>query len=164
MEDFSADVWQRRGSSVVFDRQTIGRHLESARLVSLRAALSWLRVPSSQPAPRSSVLISGLETALQILPPQEARDFLVRRVRPLIIEAQNSSWDCGLIFGFTAPPQAFTVGHMNEELLYEPHSGHRLRLSEWLWGGGADAVKRLVREASSQNREETLGYYVPRLS
>ena len=164
MEDFSADTWQHKGSSVVFDRWAIGRLLESARHVSLRTALSWLHGAPSPPAPRSSILVSGLETLIQLLPPQNAHDFLLHRIRPLIIRLQNS-WECGLIFGFAAPSQAFVEDPLSDEVLYQIRAQHQVRLSEGLWDGNAAVtMKRIVREASSQSREETLGYYVPRLS
>ena len=164
MEDFSANTWQYKGSSVVYDRQAIGRLLTNARHVSLRTALFWLVNTPPPPASRSSILVSGLETLMQLLPPQEAHDFLLHRVRPLIIRLQNV-WECGLIFGFAAPAQAFVEDPMTEEVLYQMRSQQQVRLSEGLWNGNAAVtMKRITREASEQNREETLGYYVPRLS
>ena len=164
MEDFSADTWQRRGSSVVFDRQSIGRLLESARHVSLRTALSWRHDAPPLP-PSRSILVSGLETLMQLLPPPQAHDFLLRRIRPLIYRLQELSWECGLVFGFAAPPQAFVEDPMTDKVLYQIRARHQVCLSEGLWGGNAAvAMKRIVREASDQNREETLGYYVPHLS
>lgn len=164
MDDFSADTWQYKGSSVIFDRQAIGRLLESAQHVSLRTALAWLHDTPQPPASRSSILVSGLETMMQLLPPQEAHDFLLCRIRPLIIRLQNS-WECGLVFGFPDPPQAFVEDPVNEEILYQPRAQHKVRLSEGLWDGNAAVtMKRIIREASLQSREETLGYYVPRIS
>jgi len=162
MEDFSANSWRHKGSSLVFDRGTVSDLLEIAQIYSLRQTLSWLNNPPPTPASRSTILISGLETLMQLLPPPKAHDFLLHRVRPLVIRLQNS-WECGLIFGFASPPQAFTEELVSEEVLYQTSSRQTVRLSAGLWGAGG-ALKRLVRGSSAQDKEETLGYHVPRLS
>jgi len=162
MEDFSANSWRYKGSSLVFDRGVLSGLLETAQIYSLRQALSWQNNPPPPPASRSTILISGLETLMQLLPPPKAHDFLLYRIRPLVIRLQNS-WECGLIFGFASPPQAFTEDPLSDEVIYQTSSRQQVRLSAGIWGAG-DALKRLVHGVSAQGKEETLGYHVPRLS
>jgi hypothetical protein len=122
-------------------------------------------LPSTPPGARRTILVSGLETVMEILPPQEAHDFLVRRVRPLLMELQNRWTDCGIVFGFTAHPQTFKEQAMDEEVLYQRRDQQKVRLSEGLWDGTATVnMKRIVRDAAEQGKEESLGYYVARIS
>jgi hypothetical protein len=164
MESVSATLWQRKGSCVVFDRHALGPLIEAGCIISLRQALSWTTTSLPAEPPGRSILISGLETILQTLPPQETHDFLLRRVRPLIIKLQNTWTECGLIFGFTAPAQAFIEDAMSDEILYKRTDQQKIRLSEGLWDGSAAVnMKRIVRE-SGQGKKETLGWYVARIS
>jgi hypothetical protein len=166
MESISATVWQRKGSSVVFDRQSLSPFIATGWVVSLRQALGWRNnMPSTPPDAKRTILVSGLETMLEILPPQEAYDFLVRRVRPLLMELQNCWTDCGVVFRFAAHPQAFKEQAMDEEVIYLRRDKKEIRLSEGLWDGTATVnMKRIVRADAEQGKEDALGYYVARIS
>lgn len=164
MDALSATVWQRRGSCVVFDRRALGPLIEAGGIISLRQALAWTTALPAAP-PGRSILVSGLETILQTLPAGETHDFLLRRIRPLIIKLQNTWTECGLIFGFAAPAQAFIEDAMSDEVLYKRSDQQKIHLSEGLWDGSATVnMKRIVREASAQGKEEILGWYVARIS
>jgi hypothetical protein len=165
MDSISATIWQRKGSCVVFDRHALGPLIEAGGILSLRQALSWTTAPLPAEPPGKSILISGLETILHTLPPQETHDFLLRRIQPLIIKLQNTWTECGLIFGFASPAQVFIEDAMSDEVLYKRSDQQKIRLSEGLWDGSATVnMKRIVRETSEQGKEETLGWYVARIS
>ncbi|MDR1534891.1 MAG: hypothetical protein LBU64_07325 [Planctomycetota bacterium] len=166
MDVMSIDVWREKGSSVVFDREALSSLLAAGDAISLRQALSWLEqsLPADPPERRESLLISGLETVLQVLSPPEAYDFLIYRVRPVIRELQAAWPACGLVFRFASPGQAFAEGGMNDEVLFRRRDQQTVRLSDGLWDGGATiGLKRIVR-ATEQGGEETLGYHVARIS
>ncbi|MBC7342270.1 MAG: hypothetical protein H5U02_07440 [Clostridia bacterium] len=166
MREMSSSAWLRRGSSVVFDKYILGRLIEAASLVSLRQALGWLKAwPVEPPDGRNTLLVSGLETVLEVLDPADAEAFLRKRVKPLILEFQYRWEQCGLVFGFVAPERSFEVTVADEEVLFVRRDGERVHLSFALWDGSATLdVTRLVREEAQTGKRITVGYHVARIS
>lgn len=78
--------------------------------------------------PGRTILISGLETVIEIMAPQEAEDFLARRIRPLLIHLQNRWTDCGVVFGFTSHPKTFEETALKEEVLFRRRDRKQVRL------------------------------------
>ncbi|MDR3555647.1 MAG: hypothetical protein P4L55_12895 [Syntrophobacteraceae bacterium] len=166
METISNTVWQRKGSCVVFDRKRLGGLIHEGSLISLREALSWSKeIPATPPVPGRTILVSGLETVVEIAAPQDAEDFLKRRIRPLLVSLQNRWTDCGVVFGFSSHAKAFEETTLEEEVLFRRRDREIVRLSKALWdGSGALDMKRIVREADKPGEEITVGYYVARIS
>ena len=166
MDSISNNVWQRRGSSFIFDQESLGPFILEGSVVSLRQALAWLEaLPSNPPVPGRTILVSGLETVIETLAPQEAEDFLVQRVRPLLIHLQNRWTDCGVVFGFTSHLKTFEETSLEEEVLFRRRDRKRVRLSEGLWDGSATVnMKRIIREGDKASEEIPVGYYVARIS
>jgi hypothetical protein len=165
MIDMSSTAWRRRGSSVVFDKGLLGPLISEGCLVSLREALSWVRAwPSDPPAGHSTVLVGGLETCLEVLPPAEGEDFLRRRLRRFLKEFQ-AQWDqTGLVFGFGCSPKRFALDSY-ENVLFALPGGTQIRLSENLWNGAAlHDLTRLVTIDPQTHQQGTGGYYVRHLS
>jgi len=164
MRDMSSSAWLRRGSSIVFDRVTLGPLIGEAALVSLREALRWMNAwPAEPPGNGRTVLVCGIETFLDIMEPIEAQNFLKSRVKPFVEEFQ-ARWDQrGLVFGFGTHERAFEVSASDEEVLFIRRDGERVRLSYSLWDGSATMnVMRLIRD--EQGKSVTVGYYVARIS
>lgn len=62
-----------KGSSIVFDGKSLGRFIAGNVVVSLREALGWMNsIPSAPPVQGRTILVAGLETAIETLPPQYA--------------------------------------------------------------------------------------------
>ena len=166
MNTISNDVWKRKGSSVIFDQQSLAPFISSDAMISLRVFLQWQgRLPPDPPVPDRTILISGLETVLETLHPEEANDFLIRRIRPLIIDIQNRWTNTGVVFGFSTHPKAFEETSLNEEVLFKRRDKKNVRLSDGLWDGSATVnMKRVVTDDTQANNEKTVGYYVARIS
>ena len=49
MRDMSSSAWLRRGSSIVFDRLTLGPLIGGGALVSMREALGWMNAWPAEP-------------------------------------------------------------------------------------------------------------------
>lgn len=166
MDPISSSVWQRKGSCVVFDQESLGPLIAVGALVSLRTFLGWHRqMPATPPVPGKTVLVSGLETVLETFAAAEADDFLAQRIRPVIIELQNRWTDAGIVFGFTTHHKAFKETSLEEEVLFLRRDQKTVRLTEGLWDGSATVnMKRLVREGAEPAGDVVIGYYVARIS
>jgi hypothetical protein len=166
MDTISNSVWQRKGSCVIFDQESLGPFISAGALVSLRTFLGWRsQLPASPPIPGKTILVSGLETVLETLSPEEADDFLACRIRPVIIELQNRWTDAGIVFGFTSHHKAFKETSLEEEVLFHRRDQKTIRLTEGLWDGSATVnMKRLVREGAEPSGDAVIGYYVARIS
>lgn len=166
MDTISNNVWQRRGSCVIFDKKSLSSFIAEGSVVSLRQALTWIKgLPANPPVPGRTILISGLETVIETTEPQEAEDFLSCRIRPLLIHLQNRWTNCGVVFGFTSHHKAFEETALEEEVLFRRRDRKQVRLSEGLWDGSATVnMKRVVREGDQPNEEVVVGYYVARIS
>jgi hypothetical protein len=166
MESNYTSVWQRRGSSVIFDQKSLGPFISGGAVISLRQALSWSKeLPAVPSVPGRTILVSGLETVIETLEPQETEDFLCRRIRPLLIHLQNRWTDCGVVFGFTSHPKSFEETMLAEEVLFRRRDRKQVRLSDGLWDGSATVnMKRVVREGDRPGEEVIVGYYVARIS
>lgn len=166
MDTLANTAWQRKGSCIIFDPESLGEFIASDAVVSLRQALSWLReLPSEPPVGRRTILVSGLETIVETMEPQEAEAFLCKRIRPLLIHIQNRWTDYGIVFGFSTHPKAFEETTLEEEVLFRRRDRKQVRLSEGLWDGSATVnMKRIVREGESPAQEVIIGYHVARIS
>lgn len=166
MDTITNTVWQRKGSCVIFDQKSLGPFISEGAVISLRQALAWSKgLPANSPVPGRTLLISGLETVIETMVPQEAEDFLCRRIRPLLTHLQNNWPDCGVIFGFTSHSKTFEETTLAEEVLFRRRDRKQVRLSEGLWDGSSTAnMKRVVRESDQPGEEVIVGYYVARIS
>jgi hypothetical protein len=164
MRDMSSSAWLRRGSSIVFDRLTLGPLISGGSLVSMREALRWMNAwPAEPPGNGQTVLVCGIETFLDVMEPAESQNFLKSRVKPFVQEFQ-ARWDQrGLVFGFGTHERSFEVTFVDEEVLFIRRDGERVRLSYSLWDGSATMnVARLIRD--EQGKSITVGYHVQFIS
>jgi len=166
MEKISSSVWQRKGSSIVFDKKSLGGLISGGPIISLREALGWSKgIPAVPPIAGRTILLSGLETILEVMDPADAEDFLTRRIRPLLISLQNRWTDCGVVFGFSSHARAFEETSFDEEVLFRRRDRKTVRLSKGLWDGStALNMRRVVREGDKPGEEVIIGYYVARIS
>ena len=165
MQDMTASTWLRRGSSVVFHQDLLGPLISAGCLVSLREALSWMKAwPANPPGNGQTVLVGGLEAALEVMTPDGAEEFLRSQIKAFIHEVQ-SQWDQrGLVFGFGCSASRFLVDP-SEQVLFAGPGDRVVRLSSGMWNGSATQdMNRLVVRNSSTGRDEPGGFYVRRLS
>jgi hypothetical protein len=166
MDKISNDIWQRRGSSVIFDQKSLAPLITDGAVVSLRQALSWTKcLPAKSPVSGRTILISGLETIIETQEPKETEVFLTHRIRPLLSRIQDQWTECGVVLGFTSHPKTFEETVLEEEVLFRRRDRKKVRLSDGLWDGTATAhMKRIVREGEQRGEEVTIGYYVAHIS
>ena len=165
MEPMTHDSWKRRGSSVVFHPQLLGPLIDDGCLVSLRTALGWLKAwPAEPPGNGDTVLVGGLEAALEVMNKTEADAFLRGRMKALIQEFQ-SIWDQrGLVFGFGCPAKRFKVDPF-ENVLFRCPGDRTIQLSAAMWNGSAKQdMSQLMVTDEQTGKQEMGGFYVRRLS
>ena len=161
MEDVTGTAWQRMGSSIVFDRECLGPLITAGAYVSLRRALAWRKsLPPLPPVAGRTIVIYGLETMIELLPPVDCAEFLATRVRPLVMDLQGRWTNCGIVFAFSATAKSFEETKAAEEVLFLRRDQKTVHLSEGLWDGSAGMnMRRLVLEES-----RLVGYHVTRIS
>jgi len=166
METICTTAWHRRGSSVVFGKKCLGTFISDGAVISLREALSWAKgLPANPPVPGHTILVSGLETIIETMEPAEAEDFLIKRIRPLLINIQNHWTDCGVVFGFSSHSKAFEETALDEAVLFRRCDRKVVRLSEGIWDGtGSLNMKRILSNGDQTGEEVIVGYYVARIS
>lgn len=165
MDEFvDSKMWLTRGSSVIFDKVMLGPVLADGSLVPLRQVLGWLSAwPSATPNGGRTVLVGGLDTVLEVLPPREAEDFMRQRIRPLISEFQNRWTECGLVFGLNAEPERLIEDPVSEMVNFKRRDDVQICLSTELWNGSAVTdMRRLVRTDRTAGQRVCGGYYAPR--
>ena len=138
MNNISNDVWKRKGASVIFDQKSLAPLITSDAQLSLRQFLSWEKqLPANPPVPGRTILVSGLETVIETMEPADADNFLVKKIRPMLILLQNRWTDTGIVFGFSSHPKAFEETSLDEEVLFRRRDRMAIRLSDGLWDGSA---------------------------
>ena len=169
MKTLSATSWQRKGSTLLFGSAEIQDLLKKKSMVSLQKFLTWGgNIPDDPPIPEdsSTILVCGLETVMDTLPPKEAEDFLRRKVRSVIKNVQDIWTDTGIVFGFPQGYQRFqeTQGSQ-EEVLFLRSDNQAIRISEGLWDGTADLnMQRIETSFITDKQLVTIGYHVRRIS
>lgn len=169
MNTLSTTSWMRSGSSILFDPTEIQNLLKLNSMVSLREFLSWRdNLPDNPPIPDSSrtVLVCGLETVMETLPPAEAQIFLQRKIRPVIKTIQDVWTETGIVFGFTQGPRSFKEKPgSKEEVLFLRSDNQEIRISEGLWDGTAELnMMQIISSFISESQRFVVGYYVKRIS
>lgn len=166
MDTISTTVWQRQGLAIIFDQLSLRSFISGDLVISLREFLDFENeIPSNPPFLGQTIIVSGLETILDTIEPQQADDFLSGRIRPLLRNLQNHWTQCGVVFGFTTHPGAFEETAMQEEVHFRRRDRKQVRLSDGLWDGSATMnMKRIVRIDENNGDEIIIGYYVARIS
>lgn len=165
MREMSGTSWRGRGSSIVFDKRLLGPLLATCPVVSLRQALAWVPAwPTQSPPTGSTIVVGGLETVLETLPPADAETFVRQRIRALINEFQQQ-WDqCGLVFGLLVAPQRFKVT-VQGEVLFVTRTHDEIRLSATVWNGSAsDDLFELIFKDPATGQQVRGGFHVPHRS
>src|SRR5437870_714609 len=115
MDEIWGDRWCRQGSSLVWNPEQLDAAVRRGVSVALSAALGWLnKTPVDPPNEARDIVITGLATALDQLPANEA-DQVLERTHRLIRRLQAQWPDCALIFA--APDGGFQEASPNGPIM-----------------------------------------------
>ncbi|MDZ4688262.1 MAG: hypothetical protein SH850_24580 [Planctomycetaceae bacterium] len=166
------DIWHRRGISLLWDADSLSTICTPQQVVSLRRflqlhALGW---PEAQVSLVNDkvLVVAGLESAIDALPPEESSEWLERVVYAAIVgyqtEVAYGGTEAALVLWFTD----FRRFHYNtsDDTYYwhctTEYKGRQIPISRCLFNGGqADA--RRIHTVDAKRDEHWVGLYHPKV-
>ena len=155
MRQLRDTVWQRRGTSWVWDEEARNQVCAASEVWSLRQFLRPVgKWPTDLPSNGGRTLVvAGLDGSLDLLTPSDAETWLGDVVKPAILSFQDEyEGEASLIFWLPAghsrlPVQASTDGV--SWLCAAPHSQSRIDFGRILWGEANEYPQEiLLRDGS----------------
>jgi hypothetical protein len=132
-------VWQRRGTSWVWDEEARNQVCAASEVWSLRQFLravgNW---PEDLPSNGSNTLVvAGLDGSLDLLVPTDAESWLGDTIKPAVLSFQDEyGGDAALVFWLPGGSTRIKAKAATDEvswLCHTPH-GHQIDLGRILWG------------------------------
>lgn len=173
MPPLTNDVWQRRGHSLLWNTQALAALATSPETRTLRQFFALLDAwPDELPANRGRTLIVvGLEGALDSLSPDDAAHWLESDLQEALCSFQSAYDQAALVFWLPGGRQRLKANPARPGV-YDwtcaaPHSAARLDLGRLLWSGAAPDVQHLLDPHHSNQDPEGpawMGLYLARLS
>jgi hypothetical protein len=148
-------VWQRRGTSWVWDEEARNHICAASEVWSLRQFLravgNW---PSDLPSNGSKTLVvAGLDGSLDLLTPPDAEAWLGDSIKPAILSFQDEyQGDAALVFWLPGGYSRVKVQASTDEvgwLCHTPH-GSQLDFGRILWGQANEYPQEILLRAGSK--------------
>lgn len=142
MRQLRDTVWQRRGTSWVWDEEARNQICAASEVWSLRQFLRASKALGSWPDDLPSnggktLVVAGLDGSLDLLTPTDAEAWLNDAIKPAILAFQDE-WgsDGALVFWLPGGHNRVRANTATDEvgwLCHAPH-GHQIDLGRILWG------------------------------
>ena len=166
------DIWTRRGVSLLWDAEALAKLCASQQVVGLRRflqlhALGW---PEQQvPLVNDKALVvAGLESAIDALPPEDACEWLDKVVYEAIVgyqtEVASGGTEAAAVLWFT---DFRRIEYRTSDDAYywrcaTEYKGQQIPISRCLFNGGqADA--RRIHVVDAKRNEQWIGLYHPKV-
>lgn len=172
------NIWDRRGITILWDADELNRLCSPQQVVSLRRFLQlhangWPEADLPL-VNETTLIVAGLESCIDALPPIEAEEWLVSTVYPAIVSFQQEVSDGGneaaLIFWLADHER---LQYQNSENSYYWHCGteyrgHQIPLGRCLFNGAQDDLRRIEKNADKTHPDKGavrwIGLFHPRIS
>lgn len=167
------DTWTRRGISILWDADCLNELCKPKQVISLRRFLQLCGAcwpDDDLPLVNDRALVvAGLETCIDSLPPAEATEWLEQAIYPAIISYQSEVADGGnqasLVFWLVEHKR---LDYRNSEDSYYWHcggeyKGEQICLSQCLFNGAQHDLRR-IQISGDKNTDRWVGLYHPRIS
>jgi hypothetical protein len=167
------DIWTRRGISLLWDADQLAKVCQPQQVVSLRRlfqlqAAGWPddKVPLVND---KALVVAGLETCIDALPPDDACQWLERTVYPAIVsyqrEVARGGDQAALVFWIVDHRR---LTHQTSDDTYYWHcgaeyKGQQIPLSLCLFNGAQHDLQR-IHVVGDKRTENWVGLYHPRIS
>ncbi len=148
-------VWQRRGTTWVWDEEARNLICTASEVWSLRQFLramgNW---PNDLPSNGSKTLVvAGLDGSLDLLGPTDAETWLAEAIKPAILSFQDEyQGDAALVFWLPGGNNRIRVQAATDEvswLCHTPH-GHQIDFGRVIWGQANEYPQEVLVRANSK--------------
>lgn len=149
MRQLRDSVWQRRGTSWLWDEEARNQICEANEVWSLRqffrSAGKW---PDDLPSNASKTLVvAGLDGSLDLLTPTDAEAWLGDAIKPAILSFQDEyQGDAALVFWLPAGHSRIKSQPSTDDvnwLCQAPH-GHHIDFGRILWGQANEYPQEII--------------------
>ena len=149
-------VWQRRGTSWLWDETARNAVCEAAEVWSvrrfLRARGQW---PDDLPSnDNQTLVVAGLEGCLDLLPPDQGEIWLVDTIKGAILSFQDAyAGEAALIFWLPQGQNRLRMHPATDAVSWlceAPNRGSELDFGRILWGEAADYPQDILLHAAGR--------------
>ncbi|MFN8859833.1 MAG: hypothetical protein ACK5ZR_05890 [Gemmatimonadaceae bacterium] len=149
MREVRDSVWQRRGTSWIWDEEARNLICEASEVWSMRQFLrakgNW---PDDLPSNGGKTLVvAGLDGSLDLLTPSEAEVWLGDVIKQAVLSFQDEyEGEAALAFWLPGGSNRIRANPANDQvgwLCQTPH-GHQIDLGRILWGEANDYPQEIV--------------------
>jgi hypothetical protein len=150
MRQLRDSVWQRHGTSWIWDAEALAQVAKADEVWSLRQFLlavgHW---PEDLPSNNGATLVvAGLDGCLDLLAPSDAENWLGAEVKAAILSFQDFyGGEASLIFWLPSGAGRITVNSATDAVGWRcaaPHSGQQLDFGRLLWGEAREYPQEIL--------------------
>jgi hypothetical protein len=150
MKQFLDTVWQRSGTSWIWDPEALSLICQAQEVWSLRQFLNatgkWSENLSSNQG--KTLVVAGLEGCLDLLSPKDAEKWLADDIKQAVLSFQDF-WvgQASLIFWLPGGARRIIINPATDEVSWHcaaPHDGSQIDFGRILWGGAHEYPRQIV--------------------
>ncbi|MCI0352554.1 MAG: hypothetical protein L0Z53_24305 [Acidobacteriales bacterium] len=171
--DLHDNAWMQGGTSLLWDASALNSLCAAESVRSLRELLrlhqsgwpdSELKLINNR-----TLVVAGLEAAMDTLHPEYAEEWLEKTVYPAVLDFQENVADGGreaaLILWLAEPKR---IWHRPADHTYHwhctgEHRNHSIPIGRCLWNGAEGSARRIIT-VNSEKKEVCVGLFHPRIS
>ncbi len=169
MPPLLADIWTRRGLSLLWGATAL-KSVAPEEIVSLRTLFRLADAGFPDPLPSNGgklLIATGLEGALDALAPDEAENWTMDRIRP-VLERFQETWDGEGALAFWVPSGQARFVSRPASATYDwrlpaGHGGKTLPLSGLIFAGAHSDLQPIL-DSNAEPAVAWIGLYHPRIS
>jgi len=171
--DLHDNTWIRSGTSLLWDAETLNNICTPESVRSLREFLRLHQAGWPEDALKlvndRTLVVAGLEAAMDTLHPEEAVEWLEKKVYRAVLDFQENVADGGreaALLLWLADRKRLT--HKAADNTYHwlcsgEHRQHSIPLGRCIWNGAEDSVRRIIT-TNPDHKEVWAGLFLPRIS
>lgn len=171
--DLHDNTWMRCGISLLWDAQALNRVCSPEAARSLREFLRLHQAGWPEDTLKLSkgrvLVVAGLDSAMDTLPPEGAVEWLEQKVYPAILDFQEVVADGGreaaLIFWLADENRIrhHAADNTHHWLCSGTHRSHEIPIGRCVWNGAEGSVRRIVT-STPEGKTLHVGLYQQRIS